>query len=201
MLEDTFFTLKSPTTGLFKNKGSKFISYAYPVNSIEKVKDYVDDLKKEHHSARHHCYAYVIGNKGENIRANDDGEPSNSAGKPILGQIESYNITNVLVVVVRYFGGILLGVGGLIHAYKEASKDALGRADILEVQIMNRIQVCFAYQDMNNVMRIIKEEDLELEHSEMALECDFVVLCRKSRVQHVADRFESYLTIKTCVLD
>jgi len=201
MLKDTFLTLQSPTTGLYKDKGSKFHAYAYPVNSKEKVKEYIDLLKKEHHSARHHCFAYVIGNKGNDVRANDDGEPSNSAGKPILGQIEAKQLTNVLVVVVRYFGGTLLGVGGLIQAYKEATKCALDEGEIVEVQIMDRIKIHFAYNDMNNVMRVIKEEMLEIEQSKMELECDYIVLCRQSKTKHVLERLEGFLTLKVSLLD
>lgn len=201
MEEDTFLTILSPAEGIFKDKGSKFFSYAYPVKSEEEVKSHIDQLKKEHHSARHHCYAYILGHKKDIYRANDDGEPSNSAGKPILGQIQSKNVTNILIVVVRYFGGTLLGVGGLIQAYKESACNALENAEFVEVIVKDRIHISFTYNDLNNVMRIVKEEDLEIESSKMELSCEYVLLCRKSRTHWVAERLTSYLNIKVKTLD
>lgn len=126
-IKDTYLTIDLPSEGIFKDKGSKFLAFAYPLTDESKVKNIVQNLKKEHHSARHHCFAFKIGNQGEHYRANDDGEPSGTAGRPILGQLNSYNLTNILVVVVRYFGGTLLGVGGLINAYKNATIEARKR--------------------------------------------------------------------------
>ncbi|MCQ2960303.1 MAG: YigZ family protein [Bacteroidales bacterium] len=162
MAENTYKTITKSSEGLFKDKGSKFIAYAYPVHSESEVKSYLEALRKEHHAARHHCWAYKIGNHGEQFRCSDDGEPSNSAGKPILGQLESFGVTNVLVVVVRYFGGILLGVGGLIQAYKEATKDALNNAEIVEKVIQSYFTVNFTYEQNNTVMNIIKRNKCEI---------------------------------------
>ncbi|MDP2112754.1 MAG: YigZ family protein, partial [Bacteroidota bacterium] len=130
-MEDTYKTIEKPSEGLFKDKGSKFISFAFPVNSEDEIKDIVQSIKKEHHSARHHCYAWRLGADHLHFRANDDGEPSSTAGKPILGQIQSFDLTNILIVVVRYFGGTLLGVSGLINAYRSAALDAINQAEIV----------------------------------------------------------------------
>lgn len=162
MAENTYKTIETPSEGIFKDKGSKFLAYAYPVSSEEDVKARLDALRKEHHAARHHCWAYKIGNQGEQYRCSDDGEPSNSAGKPILGQLESFGVTNIAVVVVRYFGGILLGVGGLMQAYKEATKDALTNAIIVEKQIQSFVTVCFTYEQSNAVMTVIKRNKCEI---------------------------------------
>ncbi len=157
MEQDSYNTIKKSTTGFFKEKGSKFFSYAYPVSSLDEVKDRLNALRKEHFSARHHCYAYKIGPFGKTIRANDDGEPSNSAGNPILGQIQAFELTNTLVVVVRYFGGTKLGVGGLIQAYKTSAQEALFEAEILEKTIDAQFEVGFGYPELNLVMRKLKE--------------------------------------------
>ena len=131
-MEDTYKTIEKPSEGLFKDKGSKFISFAFPVDNEEEIKEIVQSIKKEHHSARHHCYAWRLGADQLLFRANDDGEPSSTAGKPILGQIQSFDLTNILIVVVRYFGGTLLGVSGLINAYRNAALDAINQAEIVE---------------------------------------------------------------------
>lgn len=162
MAEGTYKTIVAQSEGLFKDKGSKFLAYAYPVVSEEDVKTRLEALRKEHHAARHHCWAYKIGNHGEQFRCSDDGEPSNSAGKPILGQLESFGVTNVAVVVVRYFGGILLGVGGLMQAYKEATKDALTNAEIVEKLIQSYFVVNFSYEQNNAVMTVIKRFKCEI---------------------------------------
>lgn len=154
---DTYKTITATTEGLYKEKGSKFISYAFHVESEKDVKEIVERLKKEYYDARHHCYAWRLGYLGEQTRANDDGEPSSTAGRPILGQILSHELTNVLIVVIRYFGGTKLGVSGLIQAYKEAASDALTDAEIVERTIDKEVVVRFEYVLMNQVMSIVKE--------------------------------------------
>jgi uncharacterized YigZ family protein len=157
MEQDSYKTIVSESSGFFKEKGSKFHGYAFPVQNVEDVKECIDRLKKEHYAARHHCYAYRIGPYGKEIRANDDGEPSNSAGNPILGQIQAFDLTNTLVVVVRYFGGTKLGVGGLIQAYKTGAYEALSVAEILEKTIDSEFEVHFGYPELNLVMRKLKD--------------------------------------------
>ncbi len=157
MEKDFYKTIQAETKGFYKEKGSKFFAYAYFVSSLEDVKGKLDLLKKEHFSARHHCYAYKIGPFGKLVRANDDGEPSNSAGNPILGQIKAFDLTNTLVVVVRYFGGTKLGVGGLIQAYKSSAHEALEQAVILEKTIDTKFEVSFGYPELNLIMRKLKD--------------------------------------------
>jgi len=158
---DTFLTIASESEGLYKDKGSKFLSFAYPVSSEDEVKEKIDFLRKKYFDARHHCYAYRLGANGERYRANDDGEPANSAGKPILGQLTAHGVTNVLVVVVRYFGGILLGVGGLVQAYKQAAADALSNAKIVTEMVTEKYRLTFDYTNMNRVLKVVKEMKLE----------------------------------------
>ena len=172
MAESTYKTIAKPSEGLFKDKGSKFLAYAYPVVSEDEVKFCLETLRKEHHAARHHCWAYKIGNTGEIFRCSDDGEPSNSAGKPILGQLDAFGVTNVAVVVVRYFGGILLGVGGLMQAYKEATKDALSHAEIVEKLIRSFFSVQFTYEQNNAVMNVIKRFKCEIVSQNFAETCE-----------------------------
>ena len=151
---DKYMSIAAPAQGLFKDNGSRFIAFAYPVESIEEVKPLVDALKKEYHDARHHCFAYRIGHKGDVFRANDDGEPSGSAGRPILGQIDSAGLSDILIVVVRYFGGIKLGIPGLIRAYKTSTADALAAATIVEKTACQYFTVEFEYLQMNSVMNL-----------------------------------------------
>ena len=157
MEEDKYRTVNAIAEGLYKEKGSRFISFIYPVKSEEEIKDIVAGLKTKYYDARHHCYAYCLGANRERFRANDDGEPSSTAGKPILGQIISNDLSNVLIVVIRYFGGIKLGVSGLIQAYKEAAADAINHAEIVERTVDEVIRVHFAYVVMNDVMKVLKE--------------------------------------------
>jgi uncharacterized YigZ family protein len=160
MFDDTFKTIASPAEGIYKDKGSKFIAYIYPVNSEVEIKNIIAGLKKEHHAARHHCYAYRLLPDKSIYRANDDGEPNGTAGKPILGQIQSNDLSDVLIVVVRYFGGTLLGVSGLIKAYKAAAADAILNSEIIIKTINARIEIVCTYEQVNYVMRIVKQEDL-----------------------------------------
>lgn len=159
-MEDTYKTIERPSEGLYKDKGSRFISYAFPVSSEEEIREIVHSIKKEHHSARHHCYAWRLGAEKLLFRVNDDGEPSSTAGKPILGQIQSFDLTNILVVVVRYFGGTLLGVSGLINAYRNAALDALTQSEIIEKLVEKDLLIEFDYRVMNEVMKVFKDEKL-----------------------------------------
>jgi len=170
-MDDTFKTIEKPSEGLFKDKGSRFISYAFPVNSEEEIREIVQSLKKEHHSARHHCYAWRLGAEKLLFRVNDDGEPSSTAGKPILGQIQSFDLTNILIVVVRYFGGNLLGVPGLINAYRNAAQDAINQAKIVEKLVEKWLLIDFDYSAMNDVMKIFKDEKLPQIDPQFDLSC------------------------------
>jgi uncharacterized YigZ family protein len=190
MEKDTYRSIEAKCEGLFKDKGSKFLSFAYPVSNEEEVKTILQELKKEHYSARHHCYAYRLGCRGELYRANDDGEPSGTAGRPILGQLLSKDLSNVLVVVVRYFGGTLLGVSGLINAYKHAAFDALEQATVLEHLMTNRYRLCFSYALQNQVMRVIKEDELEIVQSEFAMDCQLIVGIRLQKEALVLAKLE-----------
>lgn len=163
-MEDQIYqTISKKSEGFYKEKGSKFIAFAYPVKNTSEVKENVGELKKEYYDARHHCFAYILKENNQQIvRANDDGEPGHSAGDPILGQIKSFELENVLVVVVRYFGGTKLGVSGLIHAYKTAAEDALSKARIVEVVVKRTIKVSYPYDKTNDVMRLVGEFEIEV---------------------------------------
>ena len=187
---DTFLTIASASEGIFKDKGSKFLSFAYPVGNGDEVKEKIDFLRKKYFDASHHCFAYRIGVDGERYRAGDDGEPTNSAGKPILGQLIFYNVTNVLLVVVRYFGGTLLGVGGLVQAYKQAAAAALTNAEIIEDMITESYQIKFGYSSMNHVLKIVKDLNLECLEKTFDIECTINVKVRQSRVEEMKKRLE-----------
>jgi uncharacterized YigZ family protein len=180
---------------LFKEKNSKFFGLAFPVTNEEEVKNILTEIKKAHFSARHWCYAYQIGTEKIQYRANDDGEPNNSAGMPIYGQIQSFDVTNVLVVVVRYFGGVKLGVGGLISAYKTAAQMALENATIIERTIDKHFLIHFDYKNMNKVMRIIKEKNLDIVNQKMELSCEIEIKTRKKNADTIADIFENLFEI------
>ena len=171
----TYRTLKSPVQAEFKDKGSRFLAFAYPVQTAEQVKKHVDDLRQEHHKARHWCYVYRLGVDGNQFRANDDGEPSGSAGRPILGQIDSFELTDVLVVVVRYFGGTLLGVPGLIHAYKTSTQMALENAQIIEKNIEKTVRIRCEYPYLNEVIRIARNHQAEIIEQDLQLDCRLTV--------------------------
>lgn len=191
-MKDTYKTIASNTEGvLFKDKNSKFYGYAFPVNTEEDIKTQIEYLKKIHHSARHWCYAYQLGTEHISYRANDDGEPNNSAGMPIYGQIQSFDVTNVLIVVVRYFGGVKLGVGGLINAYKTAAQLALESSEVIEKLILEELQLNFEYKLMNTVMRIIKEKQLQIIKQELELSCKIILAVRKRDFEAIFDQFSS----------
>lgn len=189
LFEDTYLTIAQPSEGLFKDKGSKFIAYAYPVTSEEEIKKYLADLRKEHFSARHHCYAFRLGADKQAFRANDDGEPKYSAGKPIFGQIQSKDLTNILIVVVRYFGGTLLGVSGLINAYKQAAADALEHAVIIEKTVNELYEAAFDYLQLNEVMKLLKDEELEQVSHNFDLNCKLVFAVRKNNSARIRELF------------
>ena len=171
----TYRTLELPIQAEFKDKGSRFLAFAYTVQTAEQVKKHVDDLRQEHHKARHWCYAYRLGVDGNQFRANDDGEPSGSAGRPILGQIDSFELTDVLVVVVRYFGGTLLGVPGLIHAYKTSTQMALENAQIIERNIEKTVRIRCEYPYLNEAIRIAKNHQAEIIEQDLQLDCRLTV--------------------------
>jgi len=184
--KDTYKTIEiAKGDVLFKEKGSKFIGYVFPIASEDDVKIFINQLKKKHHAARHWCYAWQLGVEQVTYRINDDGEPNNSAGSPIYGQILSKDITNVLVVVVRYFGGTKLGVGGLINAYKTTAKLILNEANIVEKTVDVFFQLIFEYQVMNKVMRIVKEQHVNLIQQKMELDCDFLISVRKKKASKI----------------
>jgi uncharacterized YigZ family protein len=189
-MEDTYRTLAAPSEGLYKEKGSKFIALAYPVYSEEEVKEIIAGLKKQYYDARHHCYAYTLGADKSRYRANDDGEPNHSAGDPILGQIRSADLSNVLVVVVRYFGGTKLGVSGLVQAYKTATADALAQATIVEQHETALLEVHFAYPQMNDVMGLVKEYELGVKEQQFELDCRMTLEVRKKLQEEVSGKLE-----------
>lgn len=186
--KDEYVTIKEETAGIYKSKGSKFLSYAYPVDTDNQAIQFVDQLKRKHHAARHHCYAYVIGVNKDTYRINDDGEPSGTAGRPIMGQIHSKNLTNVLVVVVRYFGGTLLGTGGLISAYKSAAKDALDQAGPVLKTVDQSARVNYDYEDMDQVMRILNDEGAHILEQDFQIRCSIVFSSRKSKLRMFIDK-------------
>lgn len=196
-IKDTYKTIEiSVENILFKEKNSKFFGFAFPVTSEIEIKTHLENLKAEHFSARHWCYAYQIGTEVIKFRANDDGEPSNSAGMPIYGQIQSFEITNVLVVVVRYFGGVKLGVGGLISAYKTTAQLTLDEANIIEKTIDKHFKITFDYKNMNKVMRIIKEKNIQIVHQKMELNCEIEIATRKKNTKEIVAIFTALFEIE-----
>lgn len=191
---DTFLTIKSVSEGIFKDKGSKFLSFAFPVETVDEVKTIVQQKRTEFYDARHVCYAYMLGAERTTFRAVDDGEPSSTAGRPILGQINSCQLTNVLVIVVRYFGGILLGTSGLINAYKEAAAAAIENAQIEEKIVKSAIQVTFKYPQLNDIMRVVKEQDLEVSGQEFGFDENKMTLwVRNSQLNSVKEKIKQIL--------
>jgi uncharacterized YigZ family protein len=196
---DKYKTIRALSHGIYKEKGSRFVAFAFPVSIQEETKVIIEKIRKEHHEARHHCFAYVIGQDRLIWRANDDGEPSGTAGKPILGQINSYGLTNILIVVNRYFGGTLLGVSGLINAYKSAAAAAIGNAEIIEQTILEFHEITFPHENMNHVMKILKEENIEQSDQDFDLLCKIrikfrassreMILNRLSRINGLKDRY------------
>ena len=188
LFEDTYQTIEKYAEGTFRDRGSKFIGRAYPVNSEGEAKSILSDIRKKYHDANHHCYAYRIGFDKSIFRNNDDGEPSGTAGKPILGQINSFALTNILVVVVRYFGGTLLGTSGLINAYKTATEDALRNAEIIERTLHDYYLLTFPYVAMNDIMKILKDENAGQSDQRFLLECSLIADFRLSHRDRIIDR-------------
>ena len=200
MFDDTYTTLAAPSEGIYKEKGSKFLAFAYPVRTLDEVKAHLELLRKDYFDARHHCYAYILGPRKDAFRANDDGEPSGTGGRPIHGQLLSADLTDTLIVVVRYFGGILLGASGLANAYKTAARDAIDHATIVERTIDCRYRLSFAYEAMNDVMRILKDFDLKPEQPQYDLQCSLEVGIRQSLSVRFYDAVENLRTVKIDVL-
>lgn len=194
-MEDTYRTITNQSEGLYKEKGSKFIAFAFPVQTEEQIKDYITLLKDEYFDARHHCYAYVLGAKRDKFRMNDDGEPSSTAGKPIYGQILSNDLTDILIVVIRYFGGTKLGVPGLINAYKTAAADAIANAEIVERTVNRVFTIQYDYIVMNSVMKVIKECNPEVLDRRFENLCTMVLSIRESEADALLDRLEKVETL------
>lgn len=187
-VEDSYKSIAGHSEGLFKDNGSRFIAHAYPVETEEEVRSIVSTLRKEYYDARHHCYAYRLGYKGDVFRASDDGEPAGSSGRPILGQIDSNGLSDVLVVVVRYFGGIKLGIPGLIRAYKTSTADAISNANIVEKIASRRFRVVFGYMSMNSVMKVMKDLNLSQSNQQFDMECSLQTVVRLTLVDSFLER-------------
>ena len=193
---DTFLTIKSPSEGYYTEKRSKFLAFAFPVSTIEEIKNKVAEFQKKYYDARHVCYAYMIGPDRTVFRANDNGEPSGTAGKPILGQINSNNLTDVLIIVVRYFGGVKLGTGGLIVAYRLAAAEAIANAEIIEKKVELSISFNFEYPYMNDVMRIVKEEGPAVVAQEFDNDCEMTLRIRKDNMPKLIARLEKVESLR-----
>lgn len=187
---DVYTTISEPSEGIYKEKGSKFLAFAFPVMEEEQIKNHIQELKQKYYDARHHCYAWQLGLDDNHFRVNDDGEPSGTAGKPIHGQIRSHGITNLLIVVVRYFGGTKLGTSGLINAYKCASANALANANQVEKTINNHYKVQFSYAVMNDVMRVIKEEEPDITYQQFDINCLMQLSVRQSKSDVLVTKLE-----------
>jgi len=197
LFEDRYLTISKPSQGIFRDKGSKFISYAYPITPETEVKEMINILKTEHSRARHFCWALRLSQDRNVFRLNDDGEPAGTAGRPILNCLLSADLTNVLVVVVRYFGGTLLGVPGLINAYKTATMEALAVANRIERTINDRYSISFPYLQMNGVMKVVKEEQITVHFQNFNEHCELVVDIRKSNLNQILSRFDHLDEVKT----
>lgn len=187
---DQYRTIEGDSSGVYKEKGSKFLAFAYHVKTEEDVKSRLALLRKEYFDARHHCYAYCLGFDGATFRINDDGEPSGTAGRPIHGQLLSRNLTQILVIVIRYFGGVKLGVPGLIHAYKTATADALDQARVVTKSIMERHSVDFKYEQTNQVMKVLKEEGASIHNQHYDNRCFIEYSIRKFHAKRIVDKLQ-----------
>ncbi len=194
--DDTYKTISRPSEGTYTEKRSKFLAFALPVRSVDEVKELVKDYQKRFYDARHVCYAYMLGAERTDFRANDNGEPSGTAGKPILGQINSYGLTDILIIVVRYFGGIKLGTSGLIQAYKQAAIEALAVADIIEKTVDQDISFAFEYPFMNDVMRIVKEEEPQIISQGYDTDCTMTLRQRRSLMPRLKAKLEKVETLR-----
>jgi uncharacterized YigZ family protein len=188
MDSDNYRTIKSPSQGIYKEKGSRFLAYACQIRKPDEIKSIIESIRKEHREARHHCFAYMIGKERTIWRANDDGEPSGTGGKPILGQINSAGLTNILIVVSRYFGGTLLGVSGLINAYKTAAANAIENAEIIICTVHEYYEITYPYGVMNDVMKLLKEEEIIQSDQQFNLECKIRIGFKVSSKEKVTER-------------
>ena len=201
-MKDTYKSITKPSPEvLFKDRNSKFFGYAFPIKTEEEANKHLEDLKAKHHKARHWCYAWQIGKEDFQYRANDDGEPSNSAGMPIYGQIQSFEVTNILIVVVRYFGGVKLGVGGLINAYKTAAQMALEASDILKRTIDEVFVVKFDYPEMNKVMQVIKKNNLNVIDQKLEIDCKIFIAVRKNEAESIFSKFDNTYKVEISKLE
>ncbi len=190
LFSDTYLTIEKKTDIIFKDKGSKFLAFAFPVENDAQIKEVLLQLKKEHPSANHHCYAYRLGADKQNFRANDDGEPNNTAGKPILGQIQSNDLTNILIVVVRYFGGTLLGVSGLINAYKNSAAEAIKECKITEKFISFNYTISFPFEHLNDVMKLLKHLDCKITTQQFDNDCEISFSIRKANAETCEEKLK-----------
>lgn len=195
-MQDSFRTISQPSEGIYTEKRSKFLAFAIPVENVEEIKDIVAQYQKKYYDARHVCYAYMLGAERTEFRANDNGEPSGTAGKPILGQINSNELTNILIIVVRYFGGIKLGTSGLIVAYKQAAAEAIAAAEIIEKTVDTDITFMFEYPFMNDVMRIVKEENPQIVNQGYDSDCSMTLRTRKGNMPKLISRLEKVETLR-----
>lgn len=200
-MNDTYLTIQNTAQGLYKDKGSKFIAFAHQVTTEEQVKEIVSNYRKQYFDARHHCYAYSIGNNQQFTRSSDDGEPSGTAGRPILGQILSHKLTNILIVVIRYFGGTLLGTSGLIQAYKLASADVIANANIIEEIVLAHFEVSFNYELMNDVMRVLKDDAMSFATPEYTERCKIKFCLRKNKVELVCSKLKKIEGIRVTEIE
>jgi uncharacterized YigZ family protein len=190
-MEDSYRTIEKPAEGDYREKGSRFLAFGFPVENEEEIGIILTGIRKKYHDARHHCYAYRLGSRKDIFRVNDDGEPSGTAGKPIYGQLLSNDLTNVLVVVVRYFGGTLLGTGGLIVAYRSATANMLSHANLVTRHVEVKLNLSFPYEVLNNVMKILKDEALVPENPDYSTRCSMFVKVREGSLKSLVDRFQS----------
>ena len=201
MDSDIYKTIKSTSEGVYKEKGSRFVSIAIPVSNQEEIKPLIDEIRKKHHLASHHCYAYMIGAEKQIWRVNDDGEPSGTAGRPILGQINSFGLTNLVIVVSRYFGGTLLGVSGLINAYRTAASSALENAEKIEKTLQEYYEITYPYISMNDVMRILKEENIGQSEQSFDLDCRILLNFRVTLKERILNRLSRIDGLKYTYLE
>jgi len=199
-VNDTYKTIENISEGIYKDKKSKFLAFAFPILSEEAVKEHLQKLKQTYYDANHHCFAWRLGLNGDCFRTDDNGEPSGTAGKPILGQIKSHNLTNILIVVIRYFGGIKLGTSGLIKAYKTAAAEVITNATIIEKTVKNFYEISFSYNSMNDVMKIIKEENPEIIRQQFNLDCSMQLSVRLSKSNDLIARLGKVDTVKIVYL-
>ena len=195
-MDDTFKTIAAPAEGTYSEKRSKFLAFAIPVRTLDEVKELVKEYQKKYYDARHASYAYMLGHERKDFRANDNGEPSGTAGKPILGQINSNELTDILIIVVRYFGGIKLGTSGLIGAYKTAAADAIANATIIEKTVDDDVTVFFEYPFLNDVMRIVKEEEPQVVEQVFEMDCKMTLRIRRSKMGRLRSRLEKVETAR-----